>query len=235
MNPISFEERETLFKEAISECDSFLKSKEYDKAFKSVAKANLLLGTYAANLSDTYELGRYLQNLIKIKDRQADICIKENNPKYDYFLINYLESDALWIANDLICFPHLSGFFHRKKIQFSPYSDDFGSDSLEISPDEDTDVYISLKKLKIFQWRKDILKEYLDFIYNELPIIYGVPSDFNEGTLSEALHKWSINETHVLISLLPEELNKKAIGTLPYEINKFVTKLLRKYYDMGNP
>lgn len=237
MKPLSFDEGEKLFKEAISESDTYFKLKEYEKAFRSLAKANLLLGTYLGHSSDVYERGHYIQNLIKIKDRQGEICIKEKNPKYDYYLIHYLESFALDIANDLISFPHISGFYHRKKIQSLPYSEDFGSDSLEISLDEDTDVFVSLKKLKIFQWRKDILKEYLDFVYNELPIIYGISPKYNQESIKRIFDARDLNseDWNDIVFIFPQKLNNQSITILTFEINRFVTNLLKKYYDMENP
>ena len=216
--------------------DSFLKSKDYDNAFKSLAKANLLLSTYSAHSFDAYERGIYIGNLIKIKDRQGEICIKEKNPKYDYFLINYLESFALDIARDLVSFPHISGFYYRKEIQYSPYSDNDGYDSLEISPDEDTNLYVALKKLKIFQWRKNIFKEYLDFIYNELPIIYGISPKYNQESIKRIFDAQELNseEWNDLVFIFPDKLNKQSITKLTFEINRFVTNLLKKYYDLGN-
>jgi hypothetical protein len=235
MNPISSDEIDKLLKEAISVSDVFIKSKEYDNAFKSLAKATLLINSSTGLFSGTYERGIYIGNLIKIKDRQAEICIKEKNPKYDYFLINYLESFALDIARDLVSFPHISGFYYRKEIQYSPYSDDFGSDGLEISPDEDTDIYVSLKKLKIFEWKEDILKEYLYFIYNELPVIYGIPPKYNQESINSIFNGNDRKEHDEMIFEMPEKLNNRSITIISYEINKFVTNLLKKYYDRGNP
>ena len=183
-----------------------------------------------------YERGIYLGNLITIKDRQAGICIKEKNPKYDYYLIYSLESFALDLARDLVGFPHISGFYYRKKIQYSPYYDD-GCDSLEICPDTDGDLFISLKHLKIFPQREEMYKEYLDFVYNQLPVIYGISPKYNEESIKRIFDAKLLNseEWNELIFRFPDELLKKSIAHIPYEINKFVTKLLKKYFDMGNP
>lgn len=233
MNNLSSEENQKLFKGIISEGNILLKHKEYDKAYKKVSEASLLIANTISRCPDAYERNIYYGNLIKIKDIQGDICIKEKNPKYDYFLIFYLESFALDIARDLNSFPHLSGFYYRKELQYAPYSDDFGSISEEISPDKDTDVFVSFKKLKIFQWRNDILREYLDFIFAELPIIYGIPSDWNKNSLSEILEKRPC-DVRYLAQTLPDEIGQRAIGRVPFEINRFITSLLQKYYDMGN-
>jgi hypothetical protein len=233
MNSLCSEETQKLFKNIISESGTFLKKKEYDKAYSTLNKASLLISKTISKFPEVYERGIYYGNLITIKDKQGDICIKEKNPNYDYFLIFYLESFALDIARDLNCFPHLSGFYYRKESQFAPYSDDFGSVSLEISTDEDNDIFVSLKKLKIFQWRNEILKEYLDFIYTELPEIYGIPSDFNKGSLSEILDKRTYDVIFIT-QTLPDYIGQKAVGRVPFEINKFITNLLKKYYDMGN-
>jgi hypothetical protein len=228
MDSISSEERDQIFKQALSSCDGFIKSKEYEYAYRAISKANLYLPYFR---NDPFV---YMLNLGDIKDRQAEICIIEETPKYDLYLIHSLESFALEIVRDLMMFPILAPFNKRKKIQYSPYYED-GCDSLEICPDKDGDLFISLKKMKIFQYREEMFKEYLDFIYTDMPEIYGIPSDFNDKTLNELLDKRDINTLYVLEALLPEKLNKEAIGTIPYEINKFITNLLKKYYDMGNP
>jgi hypothetical protein len=227
MNPVSNEERDRIFKEAFSESDTFIKSKEFDKAFKSISRANLYLPYYS---NDPF---MYLFNLMNIKEKQAEICIKEKSPKYDFYLIYSLESFALEIARDLMGFPILSGFNYRKEKQFSPYYEDGGCNCLEVCPDEDDDLFISLKKLKIFQWREEFFKEYLDFLYNELPKIYCIPSDFNERTRKES-ERWDVEVRFSRFFVIPEELKKQSIGTIPYEVNKFITNLLKKYYDMGN-
>jgi hypothetical protein len=233
MNNLSSEETQRLFKGIISESEILLKNKEYDKAYKKANEASLLIAKTISKFPDVYERGIYYGNLVNIKDIQGEICIKEKNPNYDFYLIFYLESFALDIANNLNNFPHLSTFYYRKEIQFGPYSDDFGAISEEISPDEDTDVFVSFKKLKIFKWRNDILKEYMNFIYTELPEIYGIPSDFNKNTLSEFLEKRP-DDVILLVQTLPDHIGQKAIGRVPFEINRFITNLLQKYYDIEN-
>ncbi|MEI6048533.1 MAG: hypothetical protein WCS03_06510 [Bacteroidota bacterium] len=233
MNCLSSEDTQALFKKIISESDTSFKIKEYDKAYKTLNEASLLISKTISKSPEVYERNIYYGNLITLKDKQSDICIKEKNPNYDYFLIFYLESFALDIVRDLNSFPHLSGFYYRKESKYAPYSGDFGSCSLKISPDEDTNIFVALKKLKIFQWRNEILTEYLDFIYKELPEIYGIPSDFNKGSLTEILDKKTYDVIFIT-KTLPDYIGQKAVGRVPFEINKFITNLLKKYYDLEN-
>jgi hypothetical protein len=209
--------------------ESYLKSNDYDKAFKSTNEANLCLRYFS---NDPF---MYLFNLMKIKEKQAEICIKEEFPKYDLYLIFSLESFALDIARDLMGFPHISGFYYRKKIQSSPYCDS-GYDSPVISSDKDDSMDIAFKKLNIFQWRKEIIKEYLNFIYNDIPVIYGIFPKYDEESIKRIFDAMELDseEWDDLVRVFPEVLHNKSITNLTFEINKFVTNLLKKYYDMGN-
>lgn len=122
-------EREKLFKKAIDESYTYWRRKDPENAFKAVAKANL----YLPDFNDQFN---YLFDLMKIKDMAAVICEIDKNPDYEAYLIFSFETHALGIARDLIAFPHLSGFYYRKKIQFSPYTYN-ADDHSEISSDDE--------------------------------------------------------------------------------------------------
>jgi hypothetical protein len=220
----SNEERDKLFKEAISESDICFKHKEYDNAFKALAKATLILSAYTGLASEAYDQGKYLLNLMAIKERQAEICLKDKRPNYESYLIFSLEAFALDIANDLVPFPHLSGFYHRKEIQYSFNPDDLG-DKMELT----------LKEFKIYDHRKEFFDEFSKFIYVDLPLIYGIPPNFKKDTLSrvlDSLHK-HFNDYEEIMKY-SEDLHKKNISIIPYKIYDFVSKLIKKYYDIGN-
>lgn len=221
-------ERTKLFDISVALSDSYVKNKDFENAFKELRRATIFVN----RPTEQFE---YLWKLRIIYEKSAEICFKEKKPHYEEYLIFSLESWALEIARDLVAFPHLSGFYYRKKIQASPYCDD-GYDSLEISPDEDSDMDISLKHLKIFKNRKEMFHEYLNFIYNDLPVIYGIPSKYNEESINRIFDAQELNseEWNDLIFIFPEKLNKQSITKLTFEINRFVTNLLKKYYDMGN-
>ena len=51
--------------------------------------------------------------------------------------------------------------------------------------------------------------------------------------MSEARESRDFKKYNFLHMDLPEELNKQAVGIVPYEINNFVTNLLKKYYEKG--
>lgn len=224
MDHISNEEIEKSFKEAISESDSYFKHKEYDKSFTALAKATIIISNYTGLASEAYDQGKYLQNLIAIKDRQSSICMKDKRPNYESYLIFSLESFALDIANDLVPFPHLSGFFHRKEIQYSFNSNDLGDE-----------MDLALKGLKIYDYRKELLDEFTKFLYDDLPLIYGIPPNFRKDTLSKVLDPLNkhINEYEEIMKY-SENLHKKNISIMSYEIYDFVSKLIKKYYDIGN-
>ncbi len=226
MEKLASKERDEIFKGILSESYNFMKRKDYENAFKSTSKANLFLNCF------TDDPLLYLLNLSKVRGIQADICFNEKPAHFDYYLVFYLESFAIDIAKDLLSFPFHYGFYYRKEIQATIFSD-YCNENMEISLDEDDNFSIALKKLNIFQFRNEIGKEYNNFLYEELPSIYGIPSGFNKNTLKES-DNWQVEERINLISVLPEVLKKKSIGVLPYEINKFVTQLLKKYYERGN-
>jgi hypothetical protein len=131
--------------------DYYFKNKDFENAFREVARASLLINI-------PIEQGDYFSKLIMINDRRAEICIKEKEPNCDFYLVYSLTSFALNIARDLISFPHLSGFYYRKSSNYSPYCDS-GFDNPDIINDADDDMDISFKKLRIFKYRKTIIKE----------------------------------------------------------------------------
>lgn len=222
---ISNEERENLFNEAISESDTLLRQKEYDNAFKALAKANLIISNYTGLASEAEDQGRFLLNLVTIKERQSSICIKDKRPNYESFLIFSLEAFALLIANDLVSFPHLSGFYFRKESQYSFDPDDLG-DEMELA----------LKGLRIYDLRKEMFDEFTKFLYDELPLIYGIPSNYEKDSLSKILDA-PLNK-HIIefegIKKYSEDLHKNHISIIPYRIYDFVSKLIKKYYDISN-
>ena len=218
-----------VFKIAIAISDIYFKARDYENAFRALRSAEMMVGPAT-------EQWDYLNNLRIIREKDARICIEEPIPHYDIYLISSLEAFAIDIALDLTHFPRHGGFYFRKENRFSPSIFE-GIDSSETSVDEDSDDIIALKKLKIFKYRKEFCKEYLDFIYNQLPFIYGIPDKYNNGEVEHrivlempfiSLDRWDE------LNRLTEELTKKNIAFLPIEIYNFVSGLVRKYYNMKN-
>jgi hypothetical protein len=215
MNPLSYEERNKLFKAALSESDDYYRSKNYDNAFKAINKASQFLPAFTDHTN-------YILDLMQIKNRAASICARDKNPDYESCLIFTLEVDALDTLNDLAAFPFLQGFYYRRENQFSFKPDDL-SDTMGNA----------LKDLKIYDNRKDFIAEFTKFKYDELPIIYGIPSKYIEKpTRSISIRDKEWDE---LYNRLPNELHQKTIDFAVIEIYNFVTRLIKKYHDMGNP
>lgn len=209
-------ERTKLFDMAIASSYAYYRNKDFEKAFVEIRRASLLI-------NNPTEQGDYLGKLMTVNGHSALICIDEPKPKYDLVIIYFLTEFALDVARDLTSFPHLYPFYYRKKNQFSPDNGD----------DEDDWLNLSLKKLNILKHKKAILLEYKNFIYNELPIIYGIPIKYGEDSLSKILHSLNKDEFWDLMKF-SEELTNKDISIIPYKCHDFVSKLLQEYYDLDN-
>lgn len=208
--------RTKLFNMAIASSDAYYKKRDFENAFIEIRRASLLV-------NNPKEQGDYLGKHIIINDKSANICFNEPKPKYDFFLIYYLVSFALDIARDLTSFPHIYPFYYREKNQFSPDNGD----------DEDDWLNLSLKQLNILKHKKVILREYKNFIYNELPIIYGIPIKYSKDSVNKIIHSLNTDEFWDLMSF-SEELTNKDISIIPYKCHDFISKLLQEYYDMEN-
>ena len=212
-------DRSKLFDMAIALSDLHFINKDYDNAFKDISRATFFVNKPTEQFD-------YLWKLKIINEKYAEICIKETTPKYDFFLIYYLVSFALEIARDLTAFPSLSPFYYRKKSQYSPDSGD----------DEDDYLNLSLRQLNILKHKKGILDEFNSFIYNELPIIYGIPLKYGEDTVRRIFDTMSTNyDEYFTLMRFSEELNKRSIDIIQYKTYEFVSKLLKEYYNKENP
>jgi hypothetical protein len=223
---LSTESRESAFRNALKESYRFTKQKQFDNAFKSVAKANLFLPPFTDQFN-------YLDALLQIKEAQASIISREKNPDYLAYLIYSLESFALNIARDLIQFPHLSSFYYRKENKYSPCSDNF-HDSIEINPEEDDLQNIALKKLGIFPNREKFYADYLKFIYEDLLEIYGIPPNYNKDSINKIINNMNTNyeSFYQLIHVFSEDLHKKPLDYLSYRIYEFIDLLIKKYSSL---
>jgi len=197
-------------------CEQYKKIKEFDKAYKTLARASLLI----QNPTDHFN---YLWNLRLIKEKSAEIVFEEDNPHYDLYLIFFFEEFALDLARDLTGFPSCAHFYYRKKIQYSP---DYG---------DDDEYYhnIALKKLNIYQYKQEIVSRFMDFVYNELPLIYGIPPKYSEDEANR-IYKEMGPEWREMVRFSYEELKKSPIDIVPVKINEFVRNLLQEYYDKEN-
>jgi len=224
MDPERNQEIEKACEAAISESYSYLKQKEYDKAYSMLNKAAEIITHYTGMGTETFDPGLYFGSLRRIRERQAEVCIRESKPHYDFYVIQSFEAFALDIACDLRMFPHLSAFYYRKEINWTIHPDDF-----------DDDMELAFKELKIFDYRKEICDEFTNFLYNDLPGIYGIPSKYDKESVNE-IFKFDLEKMDELNELLAFEkkFNSKHPTYMTFAINDFVTKLFRKYFERAN-
>jgi hypothetical protein len=226
MVKIEQEERSSSFRAAIKESNSFLLQKDNKSALRACRKASL----YLPDPSDQFD---YLCDLSELRNLQAKICITYKNPHYKTFLIHSLEAFALEIAKDLLLFPAMAPFYYKKKIQASPYVVN-PDDNIDLSP-EDTGWNLALKKLNLFRYRKAIIEEFNEFIYEDLPLIYGIPHKYNDEELLERISstyktKYKAYKDWLYLNYtVANKLSNKPLNYLTYEIHKFIKKLLEKY------
>lgn len=231
MEKIDQEERSLLFREAIKESNSFLRQKDNKNALRSCRKASI----YLPDPSDQFD---YLCDLSELRNIQAKICITYRNPHYKSFLIHSLEAFALDIAKDLLLFPSMAPFYYKKKIQSTPYLYN-PDDNSDLSADA-TGWDLALKKLNLFRYRKEIIEEYNEFIYEDLPLIYGIPHKYNNEELLERISatyktKYKAYKDWLYLNYtVANELANKPLKYLTYEIHKFIKKLLDKYIRIDN-
>lgn len=231
MEKIQQEERSLSFREAIKESNSFLRQKDNKSALRSCRKASI----YLPDPSDQFD---YLCDLSELRNIQAKICITYRNPHYKSFLIHSLEAFALDIAKDLLLFPSMAPFFYKKKIQSTPYLYN-PDDNFDLSADA-TGWDLALKKLNLFRYRKEIIEEYNEFIYEDLPLIYGIPHKYNNEELLERISatyktKYKAYKDWLYLNYtVANELANKPLKYLTYEIHKFIKKLLDKYIRIDN-
>lgn len=191
--------------------DTHFKNGDPENAFKSLAKASMFLPDF--NSTD------YLSDLIKIKDRSANVIEHDKNPNYEAYLIFSLESYALDNARDLSMYPMTRIFYEHKDNKFDYDPNNIG-DFMEVS----------LKKLGIYDLREEMFGEYNKFIFDELPLIYGIPS----GTNEELSRRMALGPKHWLpyyhdICRIPRE----SLDLIVYKIHDFIIHLLKKYHDIG--
>jgi hypothetical protein len=202
--------------------DFYLLDKQSDKAFSTIRRALLLV----TNFSDKFD---YLWKQKVIAEKFANISLNgQKNPQYAEFIHYEIVAFILEIARDVIAFPHLSGFFHRKHICFN--------DGWCFEGNEDFDN--ALEDLKISRHKKELLNDIYNFTFNELPIMMGIPKEFFHKNVLEPLRnlsedhktnypKWrKISEASKIFNNRPFE----EIGTV-YE---FSSTIVKKYYDMEN-
>lgn len=226
MEKIQEEDRSKIFRQVIKESNSLLRQKDNRSALRACRKAAL----YLPDPADQFD---YLYDLMELRTLQAKICITYKNPHYKSYLIHSLEAFALEIAKDLLLFPSMAPFFYKKKIQSSPYL---------YNPDDNSDLSadaagwdLALKKLNLFRYRKEIIEEYNEFIYEDLPLIYGIPHKYNNEELLERIAatyktKYKAYKDWLYLNYsVANELANRPLKYLTYEIHKFIRKLLDKY------
>lgn len=207
-------DRISLFEITIALSDAYYKIKDYEEAFKAINRASFFVN----NPTDQFE---YLWKLKIINEKSAEICFNENNPKYDFYLHYQLIAFALDIARDLTAFPHLYPYYFRKKNQYIL--------------DDDESIDLALEQLNMLKYKKSIFTEYNNFIYNEFPIIYGIPIKYGEDSVRKILDNMATNHEEFSALLeFSEKLKNKSLDIISYKTNEFVSGLLKRFYDLGN-
>jgi hypothetical protein len=202
--------------------DFYLFDKQSDKAFRTIRRALLLV----TNFSDKFD---YLWKQKVIAEKFANFSLYgQKNPQYAEFIHYEIVAFILEIARDVIAFPHLSGFFHRKYICFND----------GWCFEENEDFNNALEDLKISRHKKELLNDIYNFTFNDLPIMMGIPKEFFHENVLEPLRnlsedhktnypKWrKISEASKIFNNRPFD----EIGTV-YE---FSSTIVKKYYDMEN-
>lgn len=203
--------------------DFYLADKQGDKAFRTIQQATLLV----TNFSDKFD---YLYKQKIISEKRALICLKgQKNPHYADYLHYELVAFILEIARDAIHFPHLSGFFHRKELFCNA---DWGFQ-------ENKDFDNALEELKITEHRKNLLNDIYQFTFNELPLKMGIPAEYFNSTILEPLENQSedfdINYPKWRQVMEASEIfNSRPFNEIGI-VHDFVSKVVKKYYDMENP
>jgi hypothetical protein len=198
--------------------DYYLRLGEGDKAFKSIARANLLV----ANVNEKFD---FLWKQKIIAEKSAEICYYgQKRPMYADFLHYYIVSFILEIARDLVGFPFLYGFFHRKEIC---YNGTWG-----LFQDENSGE--ALKDLNMLECKKDLVNEINNWTFNRLPLCMGIPEKYLKkdvlnilDNLSENRYQWE------LLQLEEKKFQERPIYEVPI-IHKFVAELVKEYYDKSN-
>lgn len=192
----------------------YLENKEYEFAFRSISRASQLI-------KEDFEYFYYFMNRKIVCENYAKICFKEK--KYQHFLHYEMCAFALEIIRDLTFFPEqINGFFYRKNNCFNLDGND--------------DIDIALKSLNLLKEKDNLLKEFARFIYDDLPIIYGIPIELlNEKVYKEFSKNLFENTKNYEEGNRLQEHIKKTSGQEHYfTIDKFVGELTKKYYDKFN-
>lgn len=196
--------------------DYYLLNKQADKAFGTIRMAANLLVTH---ISDVFY---YLSKQIIIAEKFANVCLAgQKKPQYADYLYYEVVAFILNITGDALGFPHLTGFFHRKKICYNeswPFENDF-------------DFNKSLEDLKIMKHKKELVEEIYNYAFNEMPIKIGIPKEY---LIESALSGWLDNRTtRNEIMAITETLKP-----IPFDqiaaLHEFVANVLKKYYDKEN-
>lgn len=188
------------------EAELLLKAKDFDKAFKTLNKSSRTL----PRLSQF----DYISWQRKQSEMRAEICFTENKPKMGSYLYNELRSFHLSTLKEIANFPHWTAFHTWKNKSFEnqwPFNDNKRFDQ-------------ALEELGLTENKDEILKEQFNFAYNRLPVIYGIPDEYNKQK-NDKLER----EEVIARARIGRKLNEKFLDEEIVEISQAIENTFEKY------
>lgn len=156
----------------------------------------------------------YLKYTRICTDFQATLCLEQTNPDHISYLNFHISSFLMDILNDISGFPLIQGFFYRKSNKF-----------ISLSIDE------SLEELGMTNSKDDLINEILEFAYNTLPLLYGIPKEYLIEEYIKNLNKTNSEEYSKLFRDFDMKDRKKECQDTIFGIYDFVGKVILKYYN----
>jgi tetratricopeptide (TPR) repeat protein len=201
---------ETIFLES----EYLLKNKNYDEAFRNLSRTTLVIP-----MLDQFKYLRWSQ---KISNLNAEICLKDVNPKYDSYLFYAISAYLLEVLFQISSFPHSSNFYRWKaesKDSRWPFS-------------EDGDFNKAMESLSMLNSKTELLQELKVFAYFDLPTLYGIPGEFDE--FDKIIRFADDNPLGWYeLSQISDKLQSKSAAREVIAIHTFVQELISKYYKIS--
>ncbi len=194
--------------------DFYFEENDLESSFKTLRRALALV----TNFQDHFD---YLWKQKVFAEKAANICFNDNPPKYAEYLYFDMVAFALDTARGLTAFPIHSLFSFRYDHHFC-----------EVLNDNEL-ADISFEELKIKNYKTEIVNEFINFVYNKLPVIYGIPIKYlSVKKTSEVIRNMGKNYNEwVALSELSQKIKNTYVDGLNLEINEFVSQLLGRYLN----
>lgn len=200
--------------EIYSQANVLYDNKEYELAFRMISSSSSLLGILKA-ISQFY----FIHWKVKILGIQYSICINQNKPDYNNYLFYFTSSICYEILRQLAQFPTNQNFF-RWREQFNSNSSEF------FLFKNNSEFDIALTELDLFKHKYLILERIYKFCFEELPLIYGIKSEY---LYSEELKKYFKEKSSELVKLIKEfeSISSKEISFVTIKIGNSVREIYK--------